>query len=86
VEDPKTRVRPEKWGPDHPNSRADEPPRPVSSDVPEPETRAKAARRPTGSGRSSSAPNEPKREADRDDVLRESFPASDPAPVSPGSQ
>jgi hypothetical protein len=31
------------------------------------------------------ASEERKREEDRDEVLRESFPASDPPPMSPGS-
>jgi hypothetical protein len=34
---------------------------------------------------SRTAPDERKREEDRDEVLRESFPASDPPPMSPGS-
>lgn len=34
---------------------------------------------------SRTASEERKREEDRDEVLRESFPASDPPPMSPGS-
>lgn len=52
----------------------------------DPRTPAKPLARGEDNGTPSGKAAKEKRDADRDEALRESFPASDPPPVSPGSE
>jgi hypothetical protein len=95
VEKAKHRVRPENWGSAHPNEGDNEKWKhsPTTESTGDTGSNAEIDRQ---RAREENAPSKPatgrdsyakeKRDADRDEALRESFPASDPPPVSPGTK